>query len=258
LRASIAGLDSAAFGDSASLVGAVAVFAAAHARVSRGSRPSRRPVRGHAAPCSPYGAGEGSEPCARALEAYLVTVMDHGLNASRSQRASWHRPLRRRQRDQRRDRRAERTRSRGRAGPVLDMLDAIGTPDAAAAWLEAELAGGRRIMGMGHRVYRARPACGRPRARARRAPNAPAARRCSSSSRARRAGCPRRAGQSIRPALSPRTSSSTQLLLDAVIIREPVSRRCSLSVASRAGVRMSPSNARGRLIRPASLYDGPR
>jgi citrate synthase len=36
------------------------------------------------------------------------------------------------------------------------MLDAIGEPDAASAWLEAELVAGRRIMGMGHRIYRVR------------------------------------------------------------------------------------------------------
>jgi citrate synthase len=44
----------------------------------------------------------------------------------------------------------------GAPGPVLDMLDAIGAPERADAWLRAELAAGRRIMGMGHRVYRVR------------------------------------------------------------------------------------------------------
>jgi citrate synthase len=44
----------------------------------------------------------------------------------------------------------------GAPGPVLDMLDAIGAPDRAAAWLEGELQAGRRIMGMGHRIYRVR------------------------------------------------------------------------------------------------------
>ncbi|HEY6038101.1 MAG TPA: citrate/2-methylcitrate synthase, partial [Kofleriaceae bacterium] len=39
---------------------------------------------------------------------------------------------------------------------VLDMLDAIGTPANAEAWLLGELAAGRRIMGMGHRIYRVR------------------------------------------------------------------------------------------------------
>ena len=44
----------------------------------------------------------------------------------------------------------------GAPGPVLDMLDAIGAPEKAASWLEGELAAGRRIMGMGHRIYRVR------------------------------------------------------------------------------------------------------
>jgi citrate synthase len=44
----------------------------------------------------------------------------------------------------------------GAPGPVLDMLDAIGAPEAAGRWIDAELAAGRRIMGMGHRVYRVR------------------------------------------------------------------------------------------------------
>src|SRR5437667_248981 len=44
----------------------------------------------------------------------------------------------------------------GAPGPVLDMLDAIGQPAQADAWLEAEVASGRRLMGMGHRIYRVR------------------------------------------------------------------------------------------------------
>jgi len=44
----------------------------------------------------------------------------------------------------------------GAPGPVLAMLDAIGAPERAASWIAAELAAGRRIMGMGHRVYRVR------------------------------------------------------------------------------------------------------
>ena len=38
---------------------------------------------------------------------------------------------------------------------ILDMLDAIGEPDAAVEWMRAEIADGRRIMGFGHSVYRA-------------------------------------------------------------------------------------------------------
>jgi len=44
----------------------------------------------------------------------------------------------------------------GAPGPVLDMLDAIGSADRAEAWLEAALDRGERLMGFGHRVYRVR------------------------------------------------------------------------------------------------------
>ena len=44
----------------------------------------------------------------------------------------------------------------GAPGPVLDMLDGIGVPDNADAWLGAALDGGERLMGFGHRVYRVR------------------------------------------------------------------------------------------------------
>lgn len=92
-----------------------------------------------------------------ALETYLVTVADHGLNASTfaarvvaSTRAGYASsvlaalgalkgPL-----------------HGGAPGPVLDMLDAIGNPDNAANWLATELAKGERLMGFGHRIYRVR------------------------------------------------------------------------------------------------------
>ena len=38
---------------------------------------------------------------------------------------------------------------------VLEMLNAIGTPAKAEAWLRARIAGHKPIMGIGHRVYRA-------------------------------------------------------------------------------------------------------
>src|SRR5205085_6556304 len=87
-----------------------------------------------------------------ALDAYLVTVIDHGMNASTFAArvvAST----------------ASDTVSAivgaigalkgklhgGAPGPVLDMLDAIGTAENARAWIEAALARGERIMGLGHR-----------------------------------------------------------------------------------------------------------
>jgi citrate synthase len=97
------------------------------------------------------------EARARALDAYLVTACDHGMNASTftarvvastdsdavsavvAALGALKGP-----------------RHGGAPGPVLAMLDAIGEPANAAAWIERELASGRRIMGMGHRVYRVR------------------------------------------------------------------------------------------------------
>ncbi len=43
----------------------------------------------------------------------------------------------------------------GAPSRALDALDAIGDPSRAAAWVTAEVAAGRRIMGFGHAVYRA-------------------------------------------------------------------------------------------------------
>lgn len=94
---------------------------------------------------------------ARALDAYLVTVSDHGLNASTftarvvsSTRAglmsavvggisALKGPL-----------------HGGAPGPVLDMFDAIGEEANAEAWISDALLRGERLMGFGHRVYRAR------------------------------------------------------------------------------------------------------
>ena len=99
----------------------------------------------------------GSAAEVAALDAYLVTVIDHGLNASTftarvvastlsdplsavvAALGALKGPL-----------------HGGAPGPVLDMLDAVGSPEGAEAWVRAELDGGRRIMGMGHRVYRVR------------------------------------------------------------------------------------------------------
>jgi citrate synthase len=91
------------------------------------------------------------------LETYLVAVCDHGLNASTftarviaSTRAglvssvvgavgALKGPL-----------------HGGAPGPVLDMLDTIGTPDRAPGQLRQALEHGDRLMGFGHRIYRVR------------------------------------------------------------------------------------------------------
>jgi len=94
---------------------------------------------------------------ARALDTSLVTVADHGLNASTftarvvaSTRAGMvssvtaalcalKGPL-----------------HGGAPGPVLDMLDEIGDVDGVTPWLEKQFAAGNRLMGFGHRIYRTR------------------------------------------------------------------------------------------------------
>lgn len=140
-------------------VAAVPVFSAAIARRRRGLTPigpdatrgqaddMLRMIRGVAAP----------EAHVRALDTYLVTVADHGLNASTfaarvigSTRAglisavvgalcALKGPL-----------------HGGAPGPVLDMLDAIGSPANIRPWLAEALTGGERLMGFGHRIYRVR------------------------------------------------------------------------------------------------------
>ncbi len=90
-----------------------------------------------------------------AVSAYMVLTMDHGLNASTfsarvtastgadvgaaltSAVATLSGPL-----------------HGGAPGPVLDMLDAIGKPENAEAWVAEQLKAKRRIMGFGHRVYK--------------------------------------------------------------------------------------------------------
>jgi citrate synthase len=94
---------------------------------------------------------------AQALDAYLVTVADHGLNASTfaarvvasteagltsavvAALGALKGPL-----------------HGGAPGPVLDMLDAVSEPSNAEHWIGAELARGERLMGFGHRIYRVR------------------------------------------------------------------------------------------------------
>jgi citrate synthase len=44
----------------------------------------------------------------------------------------------------------------GAPEPVLEMLDAIGTRERIQPWVDAALGRGERLMGFGHRIYRAR------------------------------------------------------------------------------------------------------
>lgn len=140
------------------LTAATAVFAAARARVHRGLPAlAPDPALDHARDYLRMLRGADSVPAARALGRYLVTVCEHDMNASTfaarvvastgsdmvsaivAAVGALKGPL-----------------HGGAPGPVLDMLDAVAAHGDARGWLEGELAAGRRIMGMGHRVYRVR------------------------------------------------------------------------------------------------------
>jgi citrate synthase len=140
------------------LVAACAVFASAWLRRRQGREPiAPDAVAGHAADLLRMALGESTPARAAGLETYLVTVSDHGMNASTftarviastgsdsvssvvGALGALKGPL-----------------HGGAPGPVLDMLDSIERPEAAEPWLEREMVAGRRIMGMGHRIYRTR------------------------------------------------------------------------------------------------------
>jgi len=132
---------------------------AAHARLSAGKQPiAPRPDLPLSANFLYMVHGKEPDPiAARAIDAYWVTVIDHGMNAStfaarviastRSDMVSavtgaigaLKGPL-----------------HGGAPGPVLDMLKEIKSADRAEAWVRNELAAARRIMGFGHRVYKVR------------------------------------------------------------------------------------------------------
>jgi citrate synthase len=143
----------------------------------------------------------------------------------------------------------------GAPGPVLDMLDAIGAPDRAEAWLLGELAAGRRIMGMGHRVYRVRD----PRAAVLEEAVRPLA-----SPRLELARAVERAAAKIlrerKPdrALAANVEFYTAVLLDAVgLPREQFSATFAVSRIAGWSAHVLEQRRTGRLIRPASSYIGP-
>lgn len=160
MRALLARLDD---GDDLSaalrLVAAPAVFTAGLLRLRAGLTPvAPDAALSHAADTLRMAHGTMPTPQqVSALDRYLVTVADHGLNASTfaarvvastqagltssvlAALSALKGPL-----------------HGGAPGPVLDMLDAAGTPANAPLWLESALANGERLMGFGHRVYRVR------------------------------------------------------------------------------------------------------
>jgi citrate synthase len=245
------------------IVGAMAVFLAAWNRGRHGAPPrAPDPSLGHAADLFRMAFEDAPAPSrVAALETYLVTVVEHGMNASTfaarvvastgadtvsavvAAIGALKGPL-----------------HGGAPGPVLDMLDAIGEPANAVDWLAKEVAAGRRIMGMGHRVYRVRD----PRAAVLENALVALVRSGCSTPRLALARAVEQAAVGVlrakypdRPLLA-NVEFYTAVLLDALGV--PRTLFTPMFAASRAAgwcAHVAEQRANGRLIRPASRYVGP-
>jgi citrate synthase len=243
--------------DALEAIGAAPVLMAAWSRARAGS-PLVPPSLGlsHAEDTLKMTTGEMPPALiVRALDAYLVTVIDHGMNASTftarvvastgsdlisavvAAVGALKGPL-----------------HGGAPGPVLDMLDAIGEPGRAEEWLRTELAAGRRIMGMGHRIYRVRD----PRAAVLERASKPLA-----SPRLELARAVEAAASKIlrerRPELSLAANVEfyTAVLLDGIgLAREQFSATFAVSRIAGWCAHVIEQRRTGRLIRPASRYVG--
>jgi citrate synthase len=159
-RAAIAGLRAEnGLQHEATIVGAFPVIAGALVQRAKGCDPvAPDPTLSHAADTlSMLLNRKASAGEVAALDAYFVTVCDHGMNASTfatrvvaSTQADLFAavtagycaltgPL-----------------HGGAPEPVLEMLDAIGTSERIKPWVDGALARGERLMGFGHRIYRVR------------------------------------------------------------------------------------------------------
>lgn len=159
-RAAIAGLRAEnGLTHDATIVGALPVIVGALVQRSKGRAPNiPSATLGHAADTLSMLHGRApSASEAAALDAYFVTVSDHGMNASTftarviaSTQADLFcaitggycaltGPL-----------------HGGAPEPVLEMLDAIGSRERIKPWIDDALSRGERLMGFGHRVYKVR------------------------------------------------------------------------------------------------------
>ena len=243
--------------DAIAAIGAAAVFVAAWSRKRRGAAPvAPDPSHAHAGDYLRMTLGTAGDAAQeRALDTYLATVIDHGMNASTftarvvTSTASdlisavvagvgaLKGPL-----------------HGGAPGPVLDMLDAIGEPSRAEAWLLGELTAGRRIMGMGHRIYRVRD----PRA----AVLEEAVRPLASPRLALARAVEHAAGKILRDRKPDRPLAAnvefyTAVLLDAVgLPREQFAPTFAVGRVAGWSAHVCEQRRVGKLIRPASRYVG--
>lgn len=242
------------------LLAAPAVLTTALLRHRAGQRPiAPDPTESHALDCvTMLGVAQNRVALARALDTYLVTVGDHGLNASTfaarvvastqaglvsavlAGQSALKGPL-----------------HGGAPGPIIAMLDAMAAQDDPESWLAGEVSRGERLMGFGHRIYRVRD----PRADALKA----AVNRIGSGSP--RLAFAEKAEQMalkvLREAKPDRVLETnvefyTAILLEAIGF-PPAAFTCVFAVGRVAGwiAHACEQQAHGRLIRPQSRYVGP-
>jgi citrate synthase len=246
------------------LTAASAVLTAATVRMQRGAEPvAPDPGRGHAADMLRMASGaEPTKAGERALDAYLATVCEHGLNASTfaariaaSTRAglgsaviaglcALKGPL-----------------HGGAPGPVLDMLAEIGEPAKAGPWLEAALARGERLMGFGHRIYKVRD----PRADALKAAVKALIKSGGAKSRLKLAETVERAALDLLHRVKPGHSLETNVEFYTAVLLDALGFPADSFTPIFASARVLGwiAHAReqemsGRLIRPRSRYVGPQ
>jgi citrate synthase len=266
LRAAIGHLSSTGdfLRDAHRLTGASAVFAAAWVRRQANQEPIEPdPSISHAADYLHMISGEPvTSARVDALDAYLCCVVDHGLNASTLAArvvastgsdlvsavvagiGALKGPL-----------------HGGAPGPVLDMLDDIGNSGRARSWLIEQIAAGRRIMGMGHRVYRVRDprAAALERAATRLEASGTAGERLSLARTVEREAEALLAERHPERPLRANVEFYTAVLLEAIGIPRPLFSP-TFAVSRVAGwcAHYEEQRRRGRLMRPLSKYIGPR
>jgi len=246
------------------LVAAPAVFTAAAVRAAKGEEPVLPdPSLSHAADILRMLRGAPARAAeVAALDTYLVTVCDHGLNASTFAArvvastlagltsavlagiSALKGPL-----------------HGGAPGPVIEMLDAIGGSQNARPWLEAALDRGDRLMGFGHRIYRVRD----PRADAlKRAVKALLAEFDAPPGRLELAEAVEKAALEVLRERKPGRSLDTNVELYTALLLEalafPPAAFTGVFAMGRAAGWIAHAReqvASGRLIRPASIYIGP-
>ncbi len=259
-RAAIAGLGAeTGLSNDATIVGALPVIAAALTRRARSETAiAPDPALGHAADTLRMLRGrDADESQARALDAYLITVCDHGMNASTfaarvvaSTQADLFcavtagycaltGPL-----------------HGGAPEPVLEMLDAIGTSAHIQPWIDDALTRGERLMGFGHRIYRVRD----PRADVlKTAIETLAANKTDLPFAAEVEAYARDALKRKYPdrALDTNVEFFTAILLDALAIpRQAFTPIFAIARASGWTAHAREQQRRGRLLRPGSAYIG--